>query len=47
MTLPKPIKVPKFPKNLHSISLRSTTSKLSEIVIHNIVQKHIEDKKLA
>jgi hypothetical protein len=39
ITLPKLGKDPKFPLNLRPISLLSTTSKLFENVILNIVQK--------
>jgi hypothetical protein len=46
ITLPKPGKDPKFPQNLHLISLMSTAGKLFEKVILNIVQRHIEDRGL-
>jgi hypothetical protein len=46
VTLPKPGKGPKFLQNLGPISLLSTTGKLFEKVIHNIVQKHIEERSL-
>jgi hypothetical protein len=46
ITLPKPGKAPKFPQHLRPISLLSTTGKLLEKVILNIVQKHIEDRGL-
>jgi hypothetical protein len=44
--LPKPGKDPKFPKNVHPISLLSTTGKLFEKVILKIVQRHIEERGL-
>jgi hypothetical protein len=37
---------PKFPQNLRPISLLSTTGKLFEKLILNIVQKHIEERSL-
>jgi hypothetical protein len=40
ITLPKPGKDPKFPQNLSPISLLSTTGKLFENVILNLLQKH-------
>jgi hypothetical protein len=46
LTLPKPSKDPKFPQNLHSISLLSTTGKLFEKFILHIVQKHTEERNL-
>jgi hypothetical protein len=42
--LPKPDKDPEFPQNLLPISLLSITGKSFEKVIHNIVQKHIEER---
>jgi hypothetical protein len=44
ITSPKPGKDPKFPLNLHPISLLSTTGKLFEKVILKIVQKHIRER---
>jgi retron-type reverse transcriptase len=46
ITLPKPGKDPKFPQNLRPISPLSTTRKLFEKVILNIVKKHIEERSL-
>jgi hypothetical protein len=46
ITLPKPGKDPKFPKNLRPISLLSTTGKLFEKVSLKILQKHIDEKDL-
>jgi hypothetical protein len=46
ITLPKPGKDPKFAQNLRPISLLFTTGKLFEKVIHNIVQKYIEERSL-
>jgi hypothetical protein len=43
-TLPKAGKDPKFPQNLCSISLLSTTGKLFLKVILNIVQNHTEER---
>jgi hypothetical protein len=40
ITLPKPGKGPKFPKNLHPIGVLSTTGKLFEKVILKIVLRH-------
>jgi hypothetical protein len=39
-------KDPKFPHNLYPISLLSTTDKLFEKVILNIVRRHIEERGL-
>jgi putative lipoic acid-binding regulatory protein len=47
ITLPKPGKGTKFPQNLHTISLLSTTGKLFEKVILKIVQRHTEEKRTA
>jgi hypothetical protein len=47
ITLPKPGKDPKFPQNLRSISLLSTTGKLFKKVILKIFQKPIEEKRPA
>jgi hypothetical protein len=44
--LPKPGKDPKFPKNLRPISLFSTTGKLFEKVILQLLQKHIDESGL-
>jgi hypothetical protein len=46
ITLPKLSKDSKFPQNLRPISLMSTTGKLFEEVIHNIVQKYIKEISL-
>jgi hypothetical protein len=46
ITLPKPGKGPKFPQNLHPVSLLSTTGKLFEKVILKLVQRHIEETDL-
>jgi hypothetical protein len=46
ITLPKPGKDPKFPQNLRPISLLSTTGKLFEKVIQNIVQRHLDTNNL-
>jgi hypothetical protein len=46
ITLPKPGKDSKFPHNLRPISLLSTTGKLFEKVILNIVERHIDEKDL-
>jgi hypothetical protein len=42
----KPSKDPKFPPNLHLLSLSSTTGKLSEKLISRTIQKHIEERNL-
>jgi hypothetical protein len=39
-------KDPKFPQNIHSISLLSTTGKPFEKVILKIVQRYIEERDL-
>jgi hypothetical protein len=44
ITLPKHGKEQKFPQNLCPISLLSTIGKLFEKFVHNIVQKHIEER---
>jgi hypothetical protein len=46
LTLPKRGKDPKFPQNLHPISLLSTTGKLFEKIILHIVQKYTEEGTL-
>jgi hypothetical protein len=46
ITIPKPGKDPKFPQNLHLISLLSTMGKLFEKVILKRIQRHIEEKSL-
>jgi hypothetical protein len=46
ITLPKPGKDPKFPQNVRPISLLSTTGKLFEKVILEIVQWHVEERGL-
>jgi hypothetical protein len=46
ITLPKPGKNPKFPRNLRPISLLSTTDKLFEEVVLKIIQRHIEERGL-
>jgi hypothetical protein len=46
ITLPKPSKDPKLPQNLHLFHLLSTTAKLLEKGILNIVQRHIEERGL-
>jgi hypothetical protein len=46
ITLPKTGKHPKFPQNLSLISLLSTTGKLFEKVILQLLQKHIEERGL-
>jgi hypothetical protein len=46
VALPKPGKDPKFPQNLRPISLLSSTSKVFEKVILEIVKRHIEEKNL-
>jgi hypothetical protein len=44
VTLPKPGKDPKFPQNLSPISLLSSTGKVFEKVILEIVKRHIGEK---
>jgi hypothetical protein len=46
VALPKPGKDPKFPQNLLRISLLSSTSKVLENVIFEIVQRHIGERNL-
>jgi hypothetical protein len=46
ITLPKPGMDPKFPQNLRSISVSSTTGRLFEKVILIITQRHIEERGL-
>jgi hypothetical protein len=46
LTLPEPGKDPKFPQNLHPISLLSTTGKLFEKLILKTLQKHIDERGL-
>jgi hypothetical protein len=46
ISLPKPGKDPKFPKNLRPISLLSTTGKLFEKVILKALQKHIDERRM-
>jgi hypothetical protein len=46
VALPKPGKDPKFPKNLRPIGLLSSTSKVFEKVILEIVKRHIEERNL-
>jgi hypothetical protein len=46
VALPKPGENPKFPQNLHPISLLSSTGKVFEKVILEIVKRHIEEKIL-
>jgi hypothetical protein len=46
ITLSKPGKDPKLPQNLRPISLVSTTGKLFEKFIQQIVQRHLSAKKL-
>jgi hypothetical protein len=46
ITLPKPGKDPKFPQNIHPISLFSTTGELFEKLILRTIQKHIEEINL-
>jgi hypothetical protein len=46
ITLPKPVKDPKFPQNLRPISFLFTTGKLFEKVILKILQKHIYERGL-
>jgi hypothetical protein len=44
--LPKTGKDPKFPQNLRTISLLSTTGKLFEKIILQFLKQHIEEKGL-
>jgi hypothetical protein len=46
VALPKSGKDPKFPQNLRPISLLSSTGKVFEKVILEIVRRHIEEKNL-
>jgi hypothetical protein len=46
ITLPKPRKDPKFPKNLRPISLLFTTGKLVKKVILRRDQRHVEERDL-
>jgi hypothetical protein len=46
VALPKPGKDPKFPQNLRPISLLSTTGKVFEKVILELVQRHIRHRNL-
>jgi hypothetical protein len=46
VALPKPGKDPKFPQNLHPTSLLSSTGKVFENVILEIVKIHIEERNL-
>jgi hypothetical protein len=46
ITLPEPGQDPKFPQNIHPISLLPTTGKLFEEVILKIVQRHVEERDL-
>jgi hypothetical protein len=46
ITLPKPVKDPKFPQNLHPTSLLSTKGKLFEKFILKIVQRHNDERGL-
>jgi hypothetical protein len=46
VALPKPGKDPKFLQNLHPISLLSSTGKVFEKVILEIVQRHIGERNL-
>jgi hypothetical protein len=43
VALPKPGKDPKFPQNLRPTSLLSSTGKVFEKVILQILQKHIRE----
>jgi hypothetical protein len=44
MTLPKPGMDPKFPQNLHPMSLLSTINKQFETIILKIDQRHTEER---
>jgi hypothetical protein len=44
ITLPKPGRGPRFPKNLRPISFLSTTGKLFEEVILKIVRRHVGER---
>jgi hypothetical protein len=46
ITKPIPGKDPKFPQNLHPISILSTMAKLFKKVILKLLQKHIEERGL-
>jgi hypothetical protein len=46
VALPKRDKYPKFPENLRTISLLSTTGKLFEELILKIIHKHVEEGNL-
>jgi hypothetical protein len=46
VALPKPGKDPKFPQNLRSINLLSSTAKVFEKVILEIVQRHARERNL-
>jgi hypothetical protein len=46
ITLPKSGNDPKFPQKLRPNSILPATGKLFEKVIHNIAQKHIEERSL-
>jgi hypothetical protein len=46
VTLPKPGQDPKFPQNLHLISLLSSTSNVFEKVVLEIVERHIGERNL-
>jgi hypothetical protein len=46
IALPKPGKKPKFPENLRSISLLSTTGKLFEKLTLKTIHRHIAERNL-